>query len=167
MYNVGSPFERIQVDILGPFPVTTLENIYLFVIVDCFTKWPEAIPLRSKKVTTIAEVLGSQVFSRHGIPLELHTDQGRNFESKLFKNMTVLLGVRKTRTTPLHPQWAGETPASNNLELLGKIRFREPKRLGSLNSNVSACFPYGFTILVELRKRLLKCRVSGTVLINN
>lgn len=42
--------------------------------------------------------------SRFGVPLELHTDQGRNFESKLFSGLSLLLGINKTRTTPLHPQ---------------------------------------------------------------
>lgn len=80
-YSVGAPFERIQVDILGPLPVTTSGNKYLLVAADCFTRWPKATPLRNKRATTIARSLASQVFSRHGVPLELHTDQGRNFES--------------------------------------------------------------------------------------
>ncbi|RLU25236.1 hypothetical protein DMN91_003329 [Ooceraea biroi] len=107
VYNVGCPFERMQVDILGPLPVTSAGNKYLLIAVDCFTRWPKAIPLRSKRATTVTETLVGQVFSRHGIPLELHTDQWRNFESRLFKEMSALLGMRKTRTTPLHPQSDG------------------------------------------------------------
>lgn len=50
----------------------------------------------------------NQVISRFGVPSELHTDQGRNFESRLFKEITQLLGIKKTRTTPLHPQFNGQ-----------------------------------------------------------
>lgn len=107
VYNVGCPFERLQVDILGPLPVSSAGNKYLLVVVDCFTKWPEAFPLKSKRAIPVAETLVGQVFSRHGIPLELHTDQGRNFESNLFKEMAALLGIQKTRTTALHPQSDG------------------------------------------------------------
>lgn len=108
VYNVGAPFERIQVDILGPLPVSQSGNKYLLVVVDCFTKWPEALPLKNKRAITIAEALVNQIFSRHGIPLELHTDQGRNFESQLVGELSSILGVKKTRTTALHPQSDGQ-----------------------------------------------------------
>lgn len=38
VYNVGTPFERLQMDVLGPLPLTSCGNKYLLVIVDCFTK---------------------------------------------------------------------------------------------------------------------------------
>lgn len=88
VYNVGAPFERIQVDILGPLPTTLNGNRYVLVVLDCFTKWAEAIPLKNKRATTVAKILVEQVFSRHGIPLELHTDQGKNFESRLLLEMS-------------------------------------------------------------------------------
>lgn len=53
------------------------------------------------------KVLVKNVFTRFGVPLELHYDQIRNFESKLFQRFCDLLGIRKTRTTLLHPQWDG------------------------------------------------------------
>ncbi|XP_076660208.1 uncharacterized protein LOC143363524 [Halictus rubicundus] len=74
---------------------------------DYFSKWPEVIPLPNQKATTIAKTLLTDVISRHGVPLELHSDQGRNFESSVFKELMRLLGIRKTRTTPLHPQSDG------------------------------------------------------------
>ena len=37
----------------------------------------------------------------------IHTDQGRNFESKLFKEMCHLMGIKKTRTTAFRPQSDG------------------------------------------------------------
>jgi len=108
IYNAGAPFERIQLDILGPLPISSSGNRYLLVITDCFTKWVEAFPLRNIRTKTIAEVFVNQVIARFGVPLELHTDQGRNFESRMFLDLTQLLGIKKTRTTPLHPQSNGQ-----------------------------------------------------------
>lgn len=104
IYNTGAPFERIQLDILGPLPVSNAGNKYLLVIIDCFTKLVEAFPLKNIRTRTIAEIFVDQFISRHGVPLELHPDQGRNFESNLFKELIQLLGIKKTRTTALHPQ---------------------------------------------------------------
>ena len=50
---------------------------------------------------------------RYGVPQYLHTDQGRNFESKLIKEVCELLGIKKTRTSPYHPQSDGMVESFN------------------------------------------------------
>ncbi|KAK9874212.1 hypothetical protein WA026_002568 [Henosepilachna vigintioctopunctata] len=106
-YNVGLPFERIAVDVAGPFPTTNDGNKYILVAMDYFSKWPEAYALPNQETQTIARTLVDQFISRYGVPLELHSDQGRNFESDVFKKVMEILNIRKTRTTPLHPQSDG------------------------------------------------------------
>ena len=49
----------------------------------------------------------NEFFTRFGVLIELHSDQGRKFESNIFRECCELLGVRKTWTTPLHPQSDG------------------------------------------------------------
>ena len=104
---VGAPMERVAVDIAGPFPVSASGNRYIVVVIDYFSKWPEAFPVPNQEAETVARVLVDGVFCRFGVPDELHSDQGRNFESTLFRECCQLLGIRKTRTTPLHPQSDG------------------------------------------------------------
>lgn len=106
-YIVGAPFERVAVDVLGPLPRTNKGNRYLLMVMDYFSKWPEVIPMPNQEAETVADALVKDIVSRHGVPLELHSDQGRNFESTVFKNLMTKLGIRKTRTTPLHPQSDG------------------------------------------------------------
>ena len=106
-YNVGAPFERVAIDIAGPFPRSDQGNRYLLIAMDYFTKWPEVYAIPNQEASTIAEVLVANFFCRFGIPRELHSDQGRNFESHLLKEVLQRLGVSKTRTTPLHPQSDG------------------------------------------------------------
>lgn len=106
-YLVGTPFERIAIDIAGPFPKSKAGNRYILVAMDYFSKWPEVYAIPNQEAVTIAEVLFQNWICRYGIPLELHSDQGRNFESEVFQNLCRLLGIAKTRTTPLHPQSDG------------------------------------------------------------
>ena len=74
------------------------------------------------RTKTIAEVFVREILCRYGVPLEIHTDQGCNFDSKLIKELCQLLGIRKTRATPLHPQSNGQVERQNKtiLEYLSK-----------------------------------------------
>lgn len=107
LYQAGAPMERMAVDIAGPFPCTERGNKYLCVAMDYFTKWPEVCALPNHEAETVASFLVDQVFTRFGVPGELHSDQGREFESRVFRECCRLLGIHKTRTTPLRPQSDG------------------------------------------------------------
>ena len=106
-YLVGAPMERIAIDLTGPLPRTKAGNTSIMVVADYFTKWVEAFPLRDQTAETVARTLVEQVITRFGTPLEIHTDQGREFEAGLFRGVCRLLGIHKTRTTPFHPQSDG------------------------------------------------------------
>ncbi|CAI5689234.1 unnamed protein product [Oreochromis niloticus] len=81
-------------------------NRYVLVAMDYFTKWPEAYTVPDQSATTMGERL-VEMFTHFGVPAELHSDQGRNFESKVFGEICRRLGVETPRTTPLHPQSDG------------------------------------------------------------
>ncbi|GBO26643.1 Retrovirus-related Pol polyprotein from transposon 412 [Araneus ventricosus] len=94
----------MALDILGPFPVTTKGHQYVLVLMDYFTKWPEAIPIPDQEASTVAEELIRIWISCYGVPMILYSDQGTNFNSALFTELCKLLGILKTRTTALHPE---------------------------------------------------------------
>ena len=97
--------ERIHVDILGPFhPATPRGNMVILVVTDSFTKYAVAVPLPHHQAQLVANTLVEKVYLPLGIPSEVHTDQGTDFESHLFKRVHTLLGVHKTRTTAFHPE---------------------------------------------------------------
>ena len=94
-------------DILGPLPTTARGNKYILVVGEYFTKWTEAYPMPDVEARTIARYFVNEFICRFGVPEPLHTDQGRNFESTLIREICKLLGIQKTRTTPYHPQSDG------------------------------------------------------------
>lgn len=61
----------------------------------------------NQEADTVAQLLVREVVCRLGVPLLIHSDQGRNFESTLVTEMCQLLNIKKTRTTPYHPQSDG------------------------------------------------------------
>jgi transposase InsO family protein len=106
-YHVGEPMERVALDILGPLPISNAGNRFILVMMDCFTKWTESVAIPNQEAATVADAFVNNFVSRFGTPLQLYTDQGRNFESNLFQEVCVLLDIDKTRTTSLRPQANG------------------------------------------------------------
>ena len=124
-YVVGAPMERLAMDILGPLPLTPRGNRFVLVVTDYFTKWTESYAISNQEAVTVAEKLVAEYVCRFGVPRELHSDQGTNFESKVMKEVCKLLDIQKTRTTPLHPQSDGQVERYNRtlIEMLrGKLK---------------------------------------------
>ena len=103
---VAGPFDRVGIDVIK-FPTSSKGNKYAVVVMDYLTKWPEVFPTRDQTSITIARLLVEQIVPRHGVPVELLSDRGAAFLSKLMEEVYSLLGIRKTNTTAYHPQMDG------------------------------------------------------------
>ena len=112
-YHAGAPVERVHIDILGPFSQSSAGNKYIIMLVCQFTKWIEAYPVTSCTSEEVAEKVITNFITRFGCPLQIHTDQGSNFTSALFRAICDLLDVTKTRTTPYRPCSNGQVERYN------------------------------------------------------
>ncbi|UYV75033.1 hypothetical protein LAZ67_12002194 [Cordylochernes scorpioides] len=68
-----------------------------------YSKWPEAFPISDKTAISVAKAFFRGWISKYGVPATITTDQGREFESHLFKDLTSLIGTNRIRTTAYNP----------------------------------------------------------------
>ncbi|GFV40061.1 retrovirus-related Pol polyprotein from transposon 412 [Trichonephila clavipes] len=104
LYNKAELFERIAFDILSLIPRSSDGNKNILVVMDYFTKWPEAYPISDIEASAVVEVLVQHCISQFRVPLQLPFNQGRNFDSAVCKRLCEILAIDKTRTTALRPQ---------------------------------------------------------------
>ncbi|KAL5965979.1 Transposon Ty3-I Gag-Pol polyprotein [Taenia solium] len=117
----GISGERVGIDIMGPLPLTKRGNRYILVMVDYFTKVPEAEAMKSQDAETVASAFFNRWICQHGVPESVHSDQGPNFESRLFIELCKTFGIAKTRTTPGHPQGNGQVERTSRT-LVGLLK---------------------------------------------
>jgi len=103
----GVPLEKVGLDLIGPLPVSNKGNKFIMSVQCYFTKWVEMYPLPDMKVETIASALVNEFICRYGLMRKLVTDQGRQFESKLFQELCKRLDIVKLRSTAFHPETCG------------------------------------------------------------
>ncbi len=122
-------FERIQVDLAGPFVTSRSGNSYIMVVGDAVSKWCEAYPVPDMTAYTVADVLSSQWFCRMGVASQVHTDQGRCFESELFKELCRIWDVHKTRTARFRPNSNGFVESINKTvkKMLKSFAYQHPE----------------------------------------
>ena len=97
----SKPWTRIHIDHAGPF----MGKMFL-IIIDSYSKWLEVAPVSSADTLQTVAVL-RQVFSTHGIPEMIVSDNGAAFTSSDFETFTKRNGIRHLTTTPYHPSTNG------------------------------------------------------------
>jgi histidinol phosphatase-like PHP family hydrolase len=103
---VGGRFDHVHIDLVGPLPPSE-GQVYLLTMIDRGTRWTEAEPIPNAEAATVARAFYKTWIARFGVPLQLTCDQGRQFESRLFRSLSKMLGTQQVHTTAFHPQANG------------------------------------------------------------
>ena len=111
---IGVPFQRIAIDLAGPFTRSARGHTHILTIVDYATRYVEAIPLKSITTVDVAEALLS-VYSRVGIPNEVMSDLGPQFVSRLMREVSRLLSIQQVTSSRYHPMCNGLVERYNGL----------------------------------------------------
>ena len=99
----------------------------MLVITDHFTRYALAYPSKTQTAQATARILWDNFICHYGFPEKFISDQGRNFESDLIKELCKIAGVQKLHTTPYHPQGNGQCERFNSTlcNMLGTLSEEE------------------------------------------
>ena len=124
--HVAQPLELVHMDYLSLEPSKgNIENV--LVITDHFTRYALAYPSKTQTAQATARILWDNFICHYGFPEKFNSDQGRNFESDLIKELCKIAGVKKLHTTPYHPQGNGQCERFNSTlcNMLGTLSEEE------------------------------------------
>ena len=152
----GLPFTRVGLDLVGPLYESFRGNKYIIVLVDYLTKWVEAEALAKTESEDVIRFLNN-IFSRHGIPEILITDNGPQFISDKTKAFLDLNDVYVHYISTYHPASNGEVE-NRNREIVKYIRILKSqfKELSKQNQEWDDILPSALWALRTTKNEVTK-----------
>ena len=116
------PFAQWGIDIVEPLPTTPAQKKLLLVATDYFSKWIEAEALCSIKDRDVTQFIWKNIVGRFGIPRSIVSDNGPQFDSRVYRNFCQELKIKNLFSTPRYPQSNGLAEASNKLNPVDSLK---------------------------------------------
>jgi hypothetical protein len=103
---------------------------YILAIMDYFTKWVEATPMKSVTSKDVVNFIKEHVIHRFGIPQTITTEGGSVFISDEFRKFTADVGIKLIRSSPYYAQANEQAEASNQslIKLIKRKTDEHPRR---------------------------------------
>ncbi|XP_060543487.1 zinc finger protein DPF3 isoform X1 [Pantherophis guttatus] len=98
----SSPWLRIHIDFAGP-----IDDKFLLIVVDAFSKWLEVIVMPTTTTEATIRAL-HRLFTTHGLPDVLVSDNGPQLTSKTIEDFLAELGIRHALIAPYRPAGNGQ-----------------------------------------------------------
>ena len=99
------PLDCLQVDLVGPFPLSTGRKQYWVTMIDRFTRTLELVAVKSKEAKEVARAIFDTWVTRYGCPLVLMADN--EFRSKILKELLALTKTSQIHSAPYKPSTNG------------------------------------------------------------
>ena len=113
---------------MGPFSKVVGNRKYLLVGTDYFTKWVEVEPLANIRDVDAKRFIWKNIVTQFGVSHVLISDNGLQFDSKIFRRYCLELGITNRYSTPAYPQGIGQLETVNKVIVSGlKKRLDDAK----------------------------------------
>ena len=106
------PQQRIHADLFGLLKTEKGKKCILY-MTDTFTKYAEMVAIPNNESFTMATTIFERRICRFGVPLEIITDQGKEFCAKVTKDLFQLLQITHSTSTAYHPQCNSQAEVAN------------------------------------------------------
>ena len=102
--NSPGPWKTISIDIVGPLPVDGNSNRYIVKLMDVYSRYLIAIPVRNHRASTVSRCLYESVVVYFGAPRSILSDRGTEFTGMIWESLAQMLGAKIKLTSPYYPQ---------------------------------------------------------------
>jgi hypothetical protein len=109
------PNHRVHADLFGPLKTSDSGKKFILFMTDTLTKDVELVPLPNKEADTVANAIFDKWYCRFGAPLNIVTDQGKDFCAKLSNQLFKRLGTNHLTMSPHHPQCNSLAEVANKM----------------------------------------------------
>jgi transposase InsO family protein len=116
------PFAVWGLGIVGPFPHAVGGFRFLYVAIDKFTKWPEAIPVVKINKQLAVKFIKSIIY-RFGVPNRIITNNRSQFTSGAFQGYCEDLDIQICYASPTHPESNRQVERANT-KILKRLKTR-------------------------------------------
>ena len=107
------PFTQWGIDIVRKLPTTLAQKKLLLVATNYFSKWVEAEAFASVKDKDVVQFVWKNIIYKFGMPQLIVTDNGPQFDSRVYRNFCNELKIKNLYSTPRYPQSNGQAKSSN------------------------------------------------------
>jgi IS30 family transposase len=111
---VVEPFERWELDFVGPFNPKSNQKAYILVATNYMTKWVEAIDFPNATEEVVIKFLFELILF-YGLPREVITDGGSQFTTHKITATLLNYHIKHKVTSPYHPQEKGQVESTNKV----------------------------------------------------
>ncbi len=107
------PNQQVHADVFGHLKTADGDKKIILCITDLFTKYVELVVQPNKEALTVVTEILNHWICHFGLPLELITDQGKEFTNKMAEHLFKSLDIRHSTTSSYHLQCNSQAEVCN------------------------------------------------------
>ena len=112
--EVSVPFQEWGLDFIGEIhPASSSLHRWILTATDYFTKWVEAVPLKTANSENIIEFIDQFIITRFGFPSALMFDNASYFSRNAMTDFALKRGFKLKYSADYYPQGNGLAKSTN------------------------------------------------------